>query len=140
METGLVCKVKIMTKRGLRHVVGLHLATKQDEDLWLLLRYADTIEDAMNVVDVIGLRGENKQMGYSAICSGNVVVTYGNSVVFKIGRIDAKQLDEVRKDIYESNRCGLLEAFRRGTVQDNFYTLLTMPKGATVIGGCTHKL
>ena len=140
METGMVCKIKLMTKRGLRHVVGLHLATKSDEDLWLLLRYIDTIDEAINVVDVVGLHGDEKQMGYSRICNGNCVVTYGKSVVFKIGRIDAKQFDEVCKDIFESNRCGLLEAFRRESTQDNFYTRFTDPKGALVVGGCTHKL
>lgn len=135
MDIGMVCKIEVMTKKGLRDVVGLHLGQREKDDLWLLLRYE--VDSPINEVDVVG-KSETRKMVYSAINAGNCVVTYGNAIKFVIGRVH--EMDKVCKDIFESNRCGLLEAFRRESTQDNFYTRFTAPKGALVVGGCTHKL
>lgn len=140
---GDVYRIKHMNKRGEAKIVtGLMVGNDdRNRQLFVLLLYA--FDDSVGLARQLTVHSKTREcrMGYTTICTGNCIVEHGNAIVKHLGYVTDDDLYKVNKDIFESNRCGVLESFiEHADNQSGFFNTFNQPKGMTVVGGMGGRL
>lgn len=127
INPGDVCQIYLDTKNGVRHVKALLVEQNDCEYLWLLLFFPDPNKSDPLLDNQIRawVQGKPRNLGYSPISSGNLLLLGKDSFELKLGEISSMQLDLVLFDIFEAKVAWKLERVRsRQTSGINFWVNL----------------
>lgn len=142
---GEICKIQLPSGRfayGVR--IGTGYIGSQHNDLFVLFFFLrDGDEEGFQRVFTFDNRwhGE-REAGYFPLNKGNIRAVSHDCVCKTIAVVDEHTLMDIRKDVFESSFCGLLENFinQKEKQHNDFFSTFTDPEGKSVYGGKFRRL
>jgi hypothetical protein len=107
---GDVCQIKVHTRTGEKAVKALLIEEDVQAALWLLVVYIPP-EGASAGIKSIAM-DSGREIGYSAINTGNLMLDNNVHVIKRLGHVSARQHSHICCEIFASNQAWKLERIR----------------------------
>jgi len=115
IRAGDICQIRIHTQNGEKIVKGLLVEQNEKEQLWLLVCFMnpDQPDDSMSAFPLTTLFGGKRDLGYSDISGGNLIITTEKVIERVIGFVSERILSGICCDIFDSKFSWKLERLRK---------------------------